>query len=183
MTRKLIPFVATIAMLLAACAAPAAPAPTHQAPAAAAPTEAPTAPAPTQAPTAAAPTEAPMAPVATEAPAAAEPATGVDAIVLSKDSPTEILFWHRYSGGAQQFVEQFVERFNAENEFGIKVTIEKIDGSYADLYSTSSGTGRPDELLEALSYQVVDFDIQRVAIRLSESQPIEDEAPPSEGDE
>ncbi|MFC1463915.1 MAG: ABC transporter substrate-binding protein [Candidatus Brachytrichaceae bacterium NZ_4S206] len=136
MTRKLIPFVAAMAMLMAACAAPAAPAATE-------------APAPTQAPGT---TEA--APAPTEAPA--EPATGVDAITLSKDNPTEILFWHRYSGGAQKFVEQFVEKFNAENEFGIKVTVEKIDGSYADLYSKINAAiqgGTPPNIAQAYQNQ------------------------------
>lgn len=149
MTRKLIPFAAALAMLMAACAAPAAPAAPTQAPAAPAATEAP---APTQAPGT---TEA--APAPTEAPAATEaPATGVDAITLSKDNPTEILFWHRYSGGAQQFVEQFVEKFNAENEFGIKVTVEKIDGSYADLYSKINAAiqgGTPPNISQAYQNQ------------------------------
>ncbi|GIV84169.1 MAG: ABC transporter substrate-binding protein [Candidatus Roseilinea sp.] len=152
MTRKLIPFVAAMAVLMAACAAPAAQAP--------APTEAPAptqAPAPTEAP---APTQAPApteAPAPTQAPApTAEPSTGVDAITLSKDNPTEILFWHRYSGSAQQFVEQFVEKFNAENAFGIKVTVEKIDGSYADLYSKINAAiegGTPPNIAQAYQNQ------------------------------
>jgi len=152
MIRKLIPCLATIALFISACAAPAAPAPTQAPPAAteapAAPTEAPK---PTEAP---APTEAPKP---TEAPApTAEPATGVDALVLSKDNPTEILFWHRYSGGAQKFVEEFVEKFNAENEFGIKVTVEKIDGSYADLYSKINAAiqgGTPPNIAQAYQNQ------------------------------
>ncbi len=150
MVRKLIPYLATIALFVSACAAPAAPAPT----AAPAATEAP---APTTAPAA---TEAPAptaAPAATEAPApTAEPATGVDALMLSKDNPTEILFWHRYSGGAQQFVESFVEKFNSENEFGIKVVVEKVDGSYADLYSKINAAiegGTPPNIAQAYQNQ------------------------------
>ncbi|MFQ3535795.1 MAG: TIGR03936 family radical SAM-associated protein [Aggregatilineales bacterium] len=83
-------------------------------------------------------------------------------------------------------------RTRRDKAYDLKPLIRSLavgaDGAlYADLYSTSSGTGRPDELLEALGYQVVDFDIQRVAIRLSEtpisSPPIQDEALPSEQDE
>ncbi|MCS6872599.1 MAG: TIGR03936 family radical SAM-associated protein [Anaerolineae bacterium] len=65
-------------------------------------------------------------------------------------------------------------RTRRDKAYDLKPLIRSLeigaDGAlYADLYSTSSGTGRPDELLEALGYQVVDFDIQRVAIRLSET--------------
>jgi radical SAM-linked protein len=62
-------------------------------------------------------------------------------------------------------------RTRREKAYDLKPLIRALqigaDGAlYADLYSTSSGTGRPDELLEALGYQVVDFDVQRVALRL-----------------
>jgi len=80
----------------------------------------------------------------------------VDALTLSKDNPTEILFWHRYSGQAQKFVEGFVEKFNAENEFGIQVTVEKIDGSYADLYSKINAAiegGTPPNIAQAYQNQ------------------------------
>jgi radical SAM-linked protein len=62
-------------------------------------------------------------------------------------------------------------RTRREKAYDLKPLIRALqigaDGAlYADLYSTSSGTGRPDELLEALGYQVFDFDVQRVALRL-----------------
>lgn len=141
-------FIATLAcsLILAACATPTA------APAPAEPTQPPAQPAETSAP-AAEPTQAAEMP--TPAPTEAT-AGGVDSIVLSKDQPTEILFWHRYSGGAQKFVEQFVEKFNAENPFGIKVTVEKIDGSYADLYNKINAAlqgGTPPNIAQAYQNQ------------------------------
>jgi len=65
-------------------------------------------------------------------------------------------------------------RTRREKAYDLKSLIRSLqigaDGAlYADLYSTSSGTGRPDELLEALGYQVVDFDVQRVALRLRDA--------------
>jgi radical SAM-linked protein len=65
-------------------------------------------------------------------------------------------------------------RTRREKAYDLKPLIRALqigaDGAlYADLYSTSSGTGRPDELLEALGYQVVDFDVQRVALRLRDA--------------
>jgi ABC-type glycerol-3-phosphate transport system substrate-binding protein len=94
----------------------------------------------------------------------------VDAITLSKDKPTEILFWHRYSGDAQKFVESFVEKFNAENEFGIKVTIEKIDGSYADLYSKINAAiegGTPPNIAQAYQNQASFYRLDGNVIDLS----------------
>lgn len=66
-----------------------------------------------------------------------------------------------------------IVRTRREKAYDLKPLIRALrigaDGAlYADLYSTPSGTGRPDELLEALGYQVADFDMQRVALRLAE---------------
>ncbi|PJF34849.1 MAG: hypothetical protein CUN49_13550, partial [Candidatus Thermofonsia Clade 1 bacterium] len=65
-------------------------------------------------------------------------------------------------------------RTRRDKAYDLKPLIRSLrfgeDGAlYADLYSTPSGTGRPDELLEALGYQAADFDVQRIAIRLRES--------------
>jgi len=81
-------------------------------------------------------------------------------------------------------------RTRREKAYDLKPLIRALqigaDGAlYADLYSTSSGTGRPDELLEALGYQVVDFDVQRVALRLRDAPSdvaAPDEAPLAEDD-
>ncbi|MFN7208833.1 MAG: TIGR03936 family radical SAM-associated protein [Aggregatilineales bacterium] len=76
-------------------------------------------------------------------------------------------------------------RTRREKAYDLKPLIRSLeigaDGAlYADLYSTASGTGRPDELLEALGYHVLDFDIQRIALRLS-STPLS--SPPSESED
>jgi ABC-type glycerol-3-phosphate transport system substrate-binding protein len=151
MTCRTIPVLVIVALFAAACAVP---------------TQTPTQPAPTAAP--AQPTEAPSpAAQPTEAPA---PASGVDAITLSKDKPTEILFWHRYSGDAQKFVESFAEKFNAENEFGIKVTVEKIDGSYADLYNKINAAiqgGTPPNIAQAYQNQASFYRLDGNVIDLS----------------
>ena len=72
---------------------------------------------------------------------------------------------------AALLAQPHILRTRREKAYDLKPLIRALqigaDGAlYADLYSTSSGTGRPDELLEALGYQVVDFDVQRVALRL-----------------
>ncbi|MDW8396178.1 MAG: extracellular solute-binding protein [Anaerolineae bacterium] len=153
--RTLTTFALALSLLLSACAvptatpaAPAAPTPAAQQPPAAEPTT------PAAQPTAEPTTPAAETPATT--PAAEQPATGVDAITLNKDKPTEILFWHRYSGDAQKFVERFVEKFNAENEFGIVVKVEKIDGSYADLYNKINAAlqgGTPPNIAQAYQNQ------------------------------
>lgn len=156
-----------LSLLLSACAAPAA----APAPAEPTPTTAAAQPAPTSAP--AQPATEPTSPAAeapTATPAAEQPATGVDAITLSKDKPTEILFWHRYSGDAQKFVESFVEKFNTENEFGITVKIEKIDGSYADLYSKINAAlqgGTPPNIAQAYQNQASFYRLDGNVIDLS----------------
>ncbi|MBO9309128.1 MAG: DUF2344 domain-containing protein [Chloroflexi bacterium] len=65
-------------------------------------------------------------------------------------------------------------RTRREKVYDLKPLIRALqigaDGAlYADLYSTPGGSGRPDELLEALGYQMVDFDVQRVALRLRDA--------------
>lgn len=63
-------------------------------------------------------------------------------------------------------------RTRREKAYDLKPLIRALhigeDGAlYADLFSTPSGTGRPDELLEALGYNTLDFDVQRVALHLA----------------
>lgn len=65
-----------------------------------------------------------------------------------------------------------IMRTRREKAYDLKPLIRALyigeDGAlYADLFSTPSGTGRPDELLEALGYNTLDFDVQRVALRLA----------------
>lgn len=152
------------ALLMAACAAPAAPTPAAPAAPPALATEAP------------APTEAPAQPAQPTAAPTPEPvaeiksAEDVDRIVLSKDNPVEITFLHRYSGSAQQFIEAFTEKFNATNEYGIKVTAEKFDGSYADLYSKINAAlqgGTPPNLAQAYQNQASFYRLDGAVIDLA----------------
>ncbi len=117
-TNKLIPILAATAIALAACA-----------------------PAPVSAPTAAPkPAEA-----ATAAPATAKianppkSADEVDAIVLSKDKPTEILFWHRYTGATFSTVLEIVNDFNTTNPYGVKVKLENAGAGYDDVFNKVNG--------------------------------------------
>jgi multiple sugar transport system substrate-binding protein/sn-glycerol 3-phosphate transport system substrate-binding protein len=120
--RKLLPNAFIAVMLLAACG-------------------------PQAAPSAPSPADAPAAPAATAAPAAAPAASGasavagvvtaddIDKIVLSKDKPTEVVFWHRYSGGQVTAVLEIINDFNATNPYGVVVKLEKAGESYDDVYN------------------------------------------------
>ncbi len=59
----------------------------------------------------------------------------IDRIVLSKDAPTEITFAHRYAGVQLTGLLEIVNDFNAQNPYGIQVKLERVDGSYEDLYN------------------------------------------------
>lgn len=125
--RNIAPFAAAIAMALSACTG------------AAAPTAAPAKPAePTKA-------AAPAATVNNPPKTAAE----VDSITLSKDKPTEILFWHRYTGQTFSTTLDIVNKFNDSNPYGIKVKMENAGASYQDVFNKvnaaiSAGGALPD---------------------------------------
>ncbi|MCW1967410.1 MAG: extracellular solute-binding protein [Anaerolineae bacterium] len=136
---QFIPIVAATAVALAACSSPA-PAPTT-APAKPAATTAPAAPAATTAPAAPAkPTEAPKPtavanPVKVSGGKLLKTPEEVDAIALSKDKKTEVIFWHRYSGEPEKAFTAIIDSFNKSNEYGIEVKLEKAGGSYQDVYN------------------------------------------------
>jgi ABC-type glycerol-3-phosphate transport system substrate-binding protein len=158
--RSLVPRAAVFAAMLSAMLGACAPAPTS-------------APAPAQP----AATEAPGAPEATEAPAMpampagiALTAADVDKIVLSKDSPTEITFLHRYSGAQEAHIKQIADEFNATNEYGITVNLEKVDGSYDDLYNKINAAlqgGAPPDLAQAYQNQASFYRNEGAVVDLS----------------
>ena len=127
-TKNIFPLALAGAILLAACAAPST-----------------------------APAAKPVAPAAENKPAeAAKPAADamakmtaddIDKIELSKDKPTEVVFWHRYSGGQVTGVVEIVNDFNTKNPYGITVKLEKAGESYDDVYnkinSALQGGGTP----------------------------------------
>ncbi|HQW34258.1 MAG TPA: extracellular solute-binding protein [Thermoflexales bacterium] len=138
--RTIVPFAAAIAMALSACTG------------AAAPTAAPAKPAEaTKAP-------APAAAVSNPPKTAAE----VDSITLTKEKPTEILFWHRYTGRTFSTVLEIVNDFNAKNPYGISVKLENAGASYDDVFNKvnaaiSAGGALPDVVIayqnQAASYR------------------------------
>lgn len=65
----------------------------------------------------------------------AKTAAEVDAIVLTKDKPTEVVFWHQYSGAAITGVQEIISEFNGSNPYGIIVKQEKAGNSYNDVYN------------------------------------------------
>ncbi len=141
--RKVIPFMAVVAMVLAACGGGAAPT---------------SAPAPTQAPAATAAPEATKPPEATAAPAAgastvANPpktADDVDSIDLTGKN-VEVLFWHRYSGSQVTKVMEIVNDFNTKNPYGIKVKLEQAGASYNDVYNKINAAIQGGGTLPALT--------------------------------
>jgi len=137
---KLIPLAMAAAMVLASCAAPAAPAAKPAEPAAPAAT---TAPAAEAKPTEAAKPAEPAAPAA----GAKVTADDIDKIELTKDKPTEVVFWHRYSGNQVTGVTEIVNDFNTKNPYGVTVKLEKAGESYDDVYnkinSALQGGGTP----------------------------------------
>lgn len=112
--KKLLPLAMAAAMLLSACAAAAPVAPT------AAPAK---------------PTDVPKAVVNNPPKTAAE----VDSIKLTKDKPTEILFWHRYTGATFSTVLEIVNDFNTKNPYGITVKLENAGSSYDDVFNKVNG--------------------------------------------
>ena len=158
--RKVLPFVAALALLLSACAG--APAPTAAPTTAPEPTAAPAE--PTAAPEATAePTVAPVEPTAapeataepTTAPAAEignppKTAAEVDAIDLTGKNVT-IKFWHRYAGSQVTKVLEIANDFNTNNPYGIKVELEQAGASYDDVYNKINTTIQGGGELPALS--------------------------------
>ncbi|MBX7213081.1 MAG: extracellular solute-binding protein [Thermoflexales bacterium] len=139
--KKFLPIAAAASMLLAACQPAAAPATAVPA------TAKPAAPAATAVPAATT-----AAPAATAVPATAVPATkpaagpnppktvaDVDAIKLSKDNPTTVLFWHRYTGATYSSVIEIVNDFNTKNPYGITVKLENAGASYDDVFNKVNG--------------------------------------------
>lgn len=134
--KKFLPLAAAAAMLLSACAGAATAEPTKPAATAA--------PAATTAPAKPAATEAPK-PAATEAPKPAavnnppKTVAEVDGIILTKEKPTEILFWHRYTGRTYSAVLEIVNDFNTKNPYGITVKLENAGSSYDDVFNKVNG--------------------------------------------
>lgn len=153
-TRKIVPFVAALALALSACAGVSQP---MTAPQAAAPT---TAPDPTATAAPAQPTAAPEAtatamPEPTAAPAIEinnppRTAEEVDAIELAGKNVT-IKFWHRYSGSQVTKVLEIANDFNQKNPYGIKVELEQAGSSYDDVYNKINATIQGGGELPALS--------------------------------
>lgn len=153
-TRKIVPFVAALALALSACAGVSQP---MTAPQAAAPT---TAPEPTATAAPAQPTAAPEAtatamPEPTAAPAIEinnppRTAEEVDAIELAGRNVT-IKFWHRYSGSQVTRVLEIANDFNEKNPYGIKVELEQAGSSYDDVYNKINATIQGGGELPALS--------------------------------
>lgn len=154
---KYIPFAVATAVVLAACSSPtptAAPKPT-EAPKPAAPvaTTAPAQPAPTAAPK---PTDAPKPtavanPVKVSSGKLLKTPEDVDAISLSKDKKTVVVFWHRYSGDPEKSMVEMVAEFNKTNEYGIEVKLEKAGVSYQDVYNKINAATVAGSNLPALS--------------------------------
>lgn len=106
------------AMVLGACAQPAAP------------TEAPAA-EPTQAP-AVEPTQAPAA-EPTQAPAAEPAPTGPESAFKDVVPAKNIVYWHNQTGPKSEALKALIDEFNSTNEWGI--TVEAVEaGSYGDIY-------------------------------------------------
>ena len=63
----------------------------------------------------------------------------VDSLVLSPDKPTEILFWHRYTGATFSSVLEIVNDFNTKNPYGIKVKLENAGAGYDDVFNKVNG--------------------------------------------
>ncbi len=148
--RKIVPFVAALALALSACAG--APQPT------AAPEAAPTTvpePTATTAPAAAPEATATAAPEPTAAPAVEinnppRTAEEVDAIELTGKNVT-IKFWHRYAGSQVTKVLEIANDFNEKNPYGIKVELEQAGASYDDVYNKINASIQGGGELPALS--------------------------------
>ena len=80
----------------------------------------------------------------------------IDEITFSKDKPTEITFTHRYAGVQLTGLQQIVNDFNTQNPYGISVKLDRVDGSYEDLYnhiSTRLQDGNPPNIGQAYQNQ------------------------------
>jgi ABC-type glycerol-3-phosphate transport system substrate-binding protein len=80
----------------------------------------------------------------------------IDGISLSKDNPTEIVFTHRYSSVQLTGLQEIVNDFNTRNPYGIEVKLERVEGSYEDLYNhinTRLQNGSPPDIGQAYQNQ------------------------------
>lgn len=126
---------------------------------AACPSAVPAAPAPSGAEAAA--TEAPAA----EAAEAASSDSGEMTMDWENVDPTgqEISFWHQHTGAREEALKVIVDEFNANNEYGIKLTAE-YQGDYPEIFQkmlTILGTDEVPALVvayqnQAATYQLVD---------------------------
>ncbi|MDC7294403.1 MULTISPECIES: ABC transporter substrate-binding protein [unclassified Butyrivibrio] len=101
-----------------------------------------TAPATTEAPAETPATEAPATTEATTEAAATEEAPAAEAKSIEA---TEITFWHAMNGNLETVLTQITDEFNANNEYGIKVTLVN-QGAYGDLQTKLQASAAADAL-------------------------------------
>ena len=101
-----------------------------------------TAPATTEAPAETPATEAPATTEATTEAAATEEAPAADSKSIEA---TEITFWHAMNGNLESVLTQITDEFNANNEYGIKVTLVN-QGAYGDLQTKLQASAAADAL-------------------------------------
>ena len=84
---------------------------------------------------------------ATETPAAetAETAETSDAAEAKTIEATEVTFWHAMNGNLEAVLTEITDKFNAENEYGIKVTLVN-QGAYGDLQTKLQASAAADAL-------------------------------------
>lgn len=150
---RLLTSIMIFAMVLSACAQPAA---TTEAPAPTAETKA---------------TE-PAAPVATEAPAN----TDVTATEAPEDAwadvdPTgqTVIYWNQFTGGTEKALNAIAEEFNATNEWGITV-VPQYQGSYADVFNkmlTFLNTPEAPNLVVAYQNQAATYQLAEALVDMT----------------
>ncbi len=101
-----------------------------------------TAPATTEAPAETPATEAPATTEATTEAAATEEAPAAESKSIEA---TEITFWHAMNGNLESVLTQITDEFNANNEYGIKVTLVN-QGAYGDLQTKLQASAAADAL-------------------------------------
>ena len=92
---------------------------------------------------------------ATEAPATEEATTEASAETTEAETAeapaeknieaTEITFWHAMNGNLETVLSEITDKFNAENEYGIKVTLVN-QGAYGDLQTKLQASAAADAL-------------------------------------
>ena len=80
---------------------------------------------------------------ATEAPAAET--TEAAAPEAKTIEATEVTFWHAMNGNLEAVLTEITDKFNAENEYGIKVTLVN-QGAYGDLQTKLQASAAADAL-------------------------------------